>query len=82
MVSQKKSDGDHLERDGFCQARIVIKMYMRYVVRLWCLIESIHLYSCVCIALYATFSVKKYIIAAYGYPAFLSCIIFEDTLAK
>lgn len=49
---------------------------MRYVCHVWCLIEGIHLYSCICLSLYKNMPIKKYLFAAYGYPLILVASVF------
>ena len=50
---------------------------MRYVCHVWCLIEGIHLYSCICLSLYKSMPIKKYLFAAYGYPLILVASVFS-----
>ena len=70
-------DCAHLDpwADFLCQMRSLLKLFWRYAVHTWCLLESIHLYSHICLALYDPCYIQHYVRAAYGYPAILGTLM-------
>ena len=72
----KLHDCEHMDGDLLCQMRTLLKLYLRYVVHMWCLLESIHLYAMIYMPFINSSSVKHYILIAYGYPAILVGLVY------
>ena len=65
------SEGEHLQGVGWCLLRAYLKLYFKWLIRMWCCIEGVHLHCCICNALHEPDCIKVYSYSAYSLPALI-----------